>query len=104
MAENKKKSFNGWWMCDNIVNKPDQIGLLHTGKPSVFILIDDYNSLYPSRLESFKAAVSNVRFFDPEEVDGCDTDAILEEAFKFLKEVEKAEDENIALCGGMMLS
>lgn len=66
MNNNKKnQKYPGCWYCDNIIDRPQQVGLLHLGFPRCFILIPNSNEFYFSTFEKFKAGLSEVNWLDP---------------------------------------
>ena len=81
-----------WWYCDNIVNHPEQIGLLRMDFPQVFILIRDYAEGYFADFDEFKAGIAEVNFFRPDDREGSDLDDILTDAWNFLSLQEEEED------------
>lgn len=84
-----------WWYCDNIVNHPEQVGLLRMDFPQVFILICDYAEGYFADFDEFKAGVAEVNFFNPNDRKTADVDDILTEAWNFLS-LQEQEEERLA--------
>lgn len=63
MGKNKQK-YAGCWYCDNIIEHPEQIGLLHLGFPRCFVLIPNSGDFYFSTFEEF-LHYSQVNWLDP---------------------------------------
>lgn len=87
-----KEQCQFWWYCDNIINHPNQIGLLRMDFPRVFILIRDYDVAYWADFEKWKRDIVEINFFNPSERAEADLDAILTEAWNFLA-LEEEEEE-----------
>lgn len=47
MADQK---YPGCWYCDNIIDHPEQVGLLYLGFPRCFVLIPSIGDFYFSHL------------------------------------------------------
>ena len=45
MAKDAQK-YAGCWYCDNIIDHPEQVGLLHLGFPRCFVLIPNSGDFY----------------------------------------------------------
>ena len=86
-----------WWLCDNIVNHPGQVGLLRMDFPRVFILMRDYDQAYWADFEAWKADLVEVNFFTPSEREEADLDDILTEAWNFLALEEEEEERQAEL-------
>ncbi len=85
-----------WWYCDNIVNHPGQVGLLHMGFPRLFILIRDYDTAYWSEYERWKNDIVEVTFMeraDAKETTKEQLDALLTDAWNFLILEEEEEEK-----------
>lgn len=48
-----KREYIGCWYCDNILDHPEQVGLLHLGFPRCFVLIPNANDFYFSTFDEF---------------------------------------------------
>lgn len=82
-----------WWFCENIVNHPEQIGLLRMDFPRVFILIRDYEEAYFATFDEFREHIAEVNFFTPSDRQGADLESILIDAWNFLALEEEAEEK-----------
>jgi hypothetical protein len=94
MNNYEKKTLN-WWYCDNIVHQQHegQIGLLHLGEPSVFILVRDYADMYFRSYDEFASHIAEVNFLYPEERKDCDLEELLTDAWNFMALQERKEEE-----------
>ena len=83
-----------WFCCDNIVNEAHekQLGLLHMGFPRVFILIRDYADSYFANFDDFRDKIAEITFFDAEDKETTDKEALLIDAWNFLALQEEEED------------
>ena len=59
-----KQEYIGCWYCDNIIDYPEQVGLLHLGFPRCFVLIPSSTDFYFSTFESF-LQMAKVNWLDP---------------------------------------
>lgn len=86
-------AFN-WWMCDNIVHPSHagQVGLLHLGDPTAFILVRNYDDAYFASFDDFAANIAEVNYLYPDERATSDTEALLVDAWNFLVLQEQAEE------------
>lgn len=91
MGETNKNT-NSWWFCENIINHPQQVGLLRMDFPQVFVLIRNYGENYFASFEDFRNGVAEVNFFRPEDRASADIETILTEAWNFLALTEMEED------------
>lgn len=89
-----ERTFN-WWYCDNIVHPKHkgQLGLLHLGEPSVFILIKDDADLYFRSYEEFAEHIAEVNFLYPEERKTTNMSKLLTDAWNFMALQERKEEE-----------
>lgn len=55
----------GCWYCDNIIDHPEQVGLLHLGFPRCFILIPNSAEFYFSTFKEFIDGLCEVNWLDP---------------------------------------
>lgn len=89
-----KRTF-AWWYCDNVIDHPEQVGLLHMGFPRVFILMRNYDAAYFATFEEWKNQLIEVTFFENAERDNT-TEEELEEiligAWNFLLLTEEEEE------------
>ena len=97
MKENIKTSAiersQSWWFCENLVNHQGQIGLLRMDFPRVFILVRNYEELYPCTFEDFRDNIAELNFLDPKERGTEENIDILIDAWNFLSLQEAAEDD-----------
>lgn len=59
-----KQKYVGCWYCDNLIDHPTQVGLLHLGFPRCFVLIPSNSDFYFSDFESF-LKMAQVNWLDP---------------------------------------
>ena len=81
-----------WWFCENLVNHIGQIGLLRMDFPRVFILVRNYEEIYPCSFEEFRDNIAELNFLDPKDRKDQDIESILIDAWNFLSLQEAAED------------
>ena len=60
----KEDNYIGCWYCDNIIDHPEQVGLLHLGFPRCFVLIPSSGDFYFATFESF-LQMAQVNWLDP---------------------------------------
>ena len=89
----KEDNYVGCWYCDNIIDHPEQVGLLHLGFPRCFVLIPSSGEFYFSTFESFRQ-MAQVNWLDPSD---CGTakeqKEVLVKLWNFSVEQEEREDE-----------
>jgi len=56
----KKQKYPGCWYCDNILDHPEQIGLLHLGFPRCFVLVPSSKEFQFSTFEDFVGGLTAV--------------------------------------------
>lgn len=61
----EKQKFPGCWCCDNLIDHPEQVGLLYLGFPRCFVLIPSSAEFYFSTFEKFIAGLCEVNWLDP---------------------------------------
>jgi hypothetical protein len=90
----KERSLN-WWYCDNNVNPhhSGQIGLMHLGSPTVFILIRDSADICFCSYEEFSEHIAEVNFLYPEERKNANIEELLIDAWNFMALSEEADEE-----------
>lgn len=86
-----------WWYCDNILNHPEQCGLLRMAFPRVFILMRNYDLAYWADFDEWKNDIVELNFFNPSEREEADIDSILIEAWNFLALIEEEEERQCEL-------
>lgn len=91
MAEQK---YTACWYCDNIVDHPDQIGLLHLGFPRCFVLIPSYGDFYFSTLDEFISGATQINWLDPSDKGTPNEQRkVLKTLLEFSLEQEEKEEE-----------
>lgn len=89
----KEDNYVGCWYCDNIIDHPEQVGLLHLGFPRCFVLIPSSGEFYFSTFESF-LQMTQVNWLDPSD---CGTPQeqreVLRLLWNFSVRQEEREDE-----------
>lgn len=60
-----RTKYTACWYCDNIIDHPDQVGLLHLGFPRCFVLIPSYGNFYFSTLDEFISGATQINWLDP---------------------------------------
>lgn len=63
----EKQMYAGCWYCDNIIDHPDQVGLLYLGFPRCFVLIPNSEEFYFSTYEEFVSGAS-INWLDPQDI------------------------------------
>lgn len=82
-----------WWYCENMIQHPEQVGLLKMDFPQLFILIRDYGDAYFADFEEFRSHIAEINFFDPSERKNADLDEIIVDAWNFLALSEQYDEE-----------
>lgn len=80
-----------WWFCENLVNHPEEVGLLRMDFPRVFILVRDRDDLYCS-FETFCDCIAEINFMTPSEREEADIEDILIDAWNFMSLQEEEEE------------
>lgn len=92
----EKQDFAGCWYCDNIIDHPDQVGLLYLGFPRCFVLIPNNTEFYFSTYEKFIDGLSQINWLDPKDMDNyteAEKEEVLVTLWNFsIKAEEKEED------------
>lgn len=52
--------YSSCWYCDNILDHPEQVGLLYLGFPICFVLIPNSLDFYFATYEDFKRGISQI--------------------------------------------
>lgn len=87
------KEYIGCWYCDNILDHPDQVGLLHLGFPRCFVLIPNSKEFYFSTFESF-LQMAQVNWLDPKDSGTKkEQEDVLIKLWNFSVEQENKEEE-----------
>lgn len=61
----KRQEYAGCWYCDNLIDYPDQIGLLYLGFPRCFVLIPDPLEFLFCTYDEFREGLCEVNWLDP---------------------------------------
>ena len=96
IKEMKEQKFIGCWYCDNIIDHPNQIGLLHLGFPRCFVLIPNSKKFYFSTYEEFIKGASEINWLDPKDIHNYserEKEEVLIRLWNFSIEQENKEDE-----------
>lgn len=92
----KKQKYIGCWYCDNIIDHPDQIGLLHLGFPRCFVLIPNSFDYDFYTFNDFLLH-AEINWLDPkEEQDPTEQTEVLIKLWNFSIEQEN-EEERLAI-------
>lgn len=87
------KKYAGCWYCDNIIDQPEQVGLLHLGFPRCFVLIPNSNDFYFSTFEKFIEGLCEVNWLDPNDKGtSAEQQRVLELLWNFSVEQEEEEE------------
>lgn len=89
----KEDNYIGCWYCDNIIDHPEQVGLLHLGFPRCFVLIPSSGDFYFATFESF-LQMAQVNWLDPSD-SGTEREQreVLRLLWNFSVRQEEREDE-----------
>lgn len=89
-------NYTACWYCDNIVDHPEQVGLLHLDFPRCFVLVPNSYEFNMSSYEDFKNEYCQINWLDPsEDVDEETKDEVLDRLWNFMITQER-EEEDIA--------
>lgn len=89
----KEDNYAGCWYCDNIIDHPEQVGLLHLGFPRCFVLIPSSSEFYFSTFESF-IQIAKVNWLDPSDHGTSQEQReVLVKLWNFSVEQENKEEE-----------
>lgn len=93
-----KNKYIGCWYCDNIIDHPEQVGLLHLGFPRCFILIPNSAEFYFSTFKEFIDGLCEVNWLDPTDK-GTPTEQkqVLELLWNFSVKQEAEEERQASL-------
>lgn len=82
------------WYCDNIVDHPEQVGLLYLGFPRCFVLIPSSSEFYLSTFEDFVGGAVAINWLDPSDKGTPQEQAeVLRLLWNFSIEQERKEEE-----------
>ena len=88
-----KQKYAGCWYCDNIIDHPTQVGLLHLGFPRCFVLIPNNAVFQFSTYESF-TQFAKVNWLDPSDSGtNREKEEVLRLLWNFSIEQEAKEEE-----------
>lgn len=91
-----KQKYIGCWYCDNIIDHPDQVGLLYLGFPRCFVLIPNSLEFQFSTYEEFINGISQINWLDPKEISNYSSyekEKVLTLLWNFSVEQENREEE-----------
>lgn len=88
------QKYIGCWYCDNIIDHPEQVGLLHLGFPRCFILIPNSGEFYFSTFEEFMDGLCQIHWLDPSDKGTPEEQKrVLELLWNFSIEQEEKEEK-----------
>lgn len=85
----------GCWYCDNIIDHPDQVGLLYLGFPRCFVLIPNSTEFQFSTYDEFIDGLSEVNWLDPSDIGKYsekEKEQVLTLLWNFSVEAEEADE------------
>lgn len=91
-----KTKYPACWYCDNIIDHPEQIGLLYLGFPRCFVLIKNDRDFIFSTYEQFVKNIAEVNWLDPADIERYseqEKEDVLIALWNFSVEQERKEDE-----------
>ncbi|MEG1587002.1 MAG: hypothetical protein RR346_09010 [Bacteroidales bacterium] len=95
--QNKKTTdpkYAGCWYCDNMIDHPEQIGLLHLGFPRCFVVIPSKSEFFWSDYDQFRNQICKINWLDPNDKGTeQEQDEVLSLLWNFSVEQEKLEEE-----------
>lgn len=92
----KGQQFPACWYCDNIIDHPEQVGLLYLGFPRCFVLIPNSTKFQFSTYEEFINGLSRVNWLDPKDMPMYseeEKEEVLRTLWNFSIKQEEKEDE-----------
>jgi hypothetical protein len=91
---NNMDKYTACWYCDNIVDHPEQVGLLYLGFPRCFVLIPSSSEFYFSTFEDFVSGAVAINWLDPSDKGTTkEQDEVLRTLWNFSIEQERKEEE-----------
>lgn len=88
------QKYIGCWYCDNLIDHPEQVGLLYLGFPRCFILIPNSTEFCFSTFEQFKDGLCEVNWLDPSDKGTPkEQEEVLRLLWNFSVEQENKEEE-----------
>lgn len=99
----KNQKYIGCWYCDNIIDHPEQIGLLHLGFPRCFVLIPNTYEFEFSTYEEFRKGICEVNWLDPNDKGSPqEQEEVLRLLWDFSIEQEEEEERRFIENGGYL--
>lgn len=90
----KNDKYTACWYCDNILDHPEQVGLLYLGFPRCFVLIPNSRDFYFSTFEKFVNGASQINWLDPSDKGSSrEQKEVLTLLWNFSIEQENKEEE-----------
>ena len=91
----KNPKYPGCWYCDNLLDYPRQIGLLHLGFPRCFVLMkSDADFYYCRNFEEWKSMTAQINWLDPSDRGtATEQEEVLINLWNFSIEQEAMEEE-----------
>ena len=89
------QDFSSCWYCDNIINHPDQVGLMYLGFPRCFVLIPNSRDFVFSTFDEFRSGLVKINWLDPSDVHNYteqEKQDVLITLWNFSVEQERKED------------
>lgn len=89
------QKYIGCWYCDNIIDHPEQIGLLHLGFPRCFVLIPNSTDFFFYTFDDF-LKYAKINWLDPSDRNMYSEEermSVLELLWNFSIEQEKKEED-----------
>ena len=92
--------YPGCWYCDNILDYPHQVGLLHLGFPRCFVLMkSDADFYYCRDFEHWKTMIAEINWLDPSDRGtATEQEEVLTNLWNFAIEAEQREEELYGDC------
>ena len=87
-----KEKTKNWWYCDNLIARPDYVGILSLNFPRVFILFRSQEEFVCDSFEEWKEGIAEVNFLDPKDRENSNVENILLDAWNFMA-LQEAEEE-----------
>lgn len=88
-----EQKYAGCWYCDNIIDHPNQVGLLYLGFPRCFVLIPNSSEFYFSTFEEFIEGLCEINWLDPKDKGtSSEQQEVLELLWNFSVEQEEEEE------------
>lgn len=90
-----EQKYAGCWYCDNIIDHPDQVGLLYLGFPRCFVLIPNGTEFQFSTYDEFIDGLSEVNWLDPSDIGKYsekEKEEVLTLLWNFSIEAEEADE------------